>query len=202
MPRRKSLTTDQLAAAALAVVDRDGLAALTMRTVAQELNMGTMSLYRYVSDREQLERLVVELVLGGVDFTVPDLPTWQERVAALCERIRSAVQAHPAVVPLLLVHRHTSPGVRRSGEALLGIMAGAGFSGERRVIAFRALLAYLVGALQAEGLGPLSGPGTEALAALGEQYPYLAETAVTARNVSPQREFGEGLALVLRGLTP
>ncbi|MEU7822543.1 TetR/AcrR family transcriptional regulator [Catellatospora sp. NPDC049133] len=202
MPRKRSLTTDQLAAAALAVVDRDGLAVLTMRTVAQELNMGTMSLYRYVSDREQLERLVVELVLGGVDFTVPDLPTWQERIAALCERIRLAVHAHPAMVPLLLVHRHASPGVRRSGEAMLSVLAGAGFTGERRVIAFRALVSYLIGALQAEGLGPLSGAGTDVLATLGEQYPYLAETAVSARGVTPQREFGEGLALLLRGLTP
>ncbi|GAA1414182.1 TetR/AcrR family transcriptional regulator C-terminal domain-containing protein [Catellatospora coxensis] len=201
MPRKRSLTTDQLAAAALAVVDRDGLAMLTMRAVAQELNMGTMSLYRYVSDREQLERLVVELVLGGVDFTVPDLPTWQERIAALCERIRLAVHAHPAMVPLLLVHRHASPGVRRSGEAMLSVLAGAGFSGERRVIAFRALVSYLIGALQAEGLGPLSGAGTDVLATLGEQHPHLAETAVSARDVSPQREFGEGLALLLRGLT-
>ncbi|MEU8001000.1 TetR/AcrR family transcriptional regulator C-terminal domain-containing protein [Catellatospora sp. NPDC049111] len=202
MPRKRSLTTDQLAAAALAVVDRDGLAVLTMRTVAQELNMGTMSLYRYVTDREQLERLVVELVLGGVDFTVPELPTWQERIAELCERIRLAVQAHPAMVPLLLVHRHASPGVRRSGEAMLSVLAGAGFAGERRVIAFRALVSYLIGALQAEGLGPLSGAGTDVLATLGEQYPYLAETAVSARGVTPQREFGEGLALLLRGLTP
>lgn len=202
MPRSRSLSPDQLAAAALAVVDRDGLAALTMRSVAQELGMGTMSLYRYVADREQLERLVVELVVGDVDFTVPDLPDWREQIIALGERIRLAVQAHPAVVPLLLVHRHSSPGLNRSGEAMLGVLTEAGFTGERRVIAFRALLSYLIGALQAEDLGPLSGPGTDALAALGERYPHLAETARTARHVSPEREFGEGLNLILRGFTP
>lgn len=200
MPRPRSLTEDKVATAALAVIDREGLTALTMRSVAQELRMGTMSLYRYVSDRERLERLVVELVLSGVDFTVPALPTWQERIAVIGERIRIAVAAHPAVVPLLLIHRHVSPGVRRSGEALLGILAEAGFSGERRVIAFRALLSYLVGALQAEELGPLDGAGTRALAELGATYPHLAETARYARSVPPQREFAEGLAVLLRGI--
>jgi hypothetical protein len=49
MPRPRSLSHDRIAAAALAVIDRRGLAALSMRTVAAELGMGTMSLYRYVT---------------------------------------------------------------------------------------------------------------------------------------------------------
>jgi hypothetical protein len=69
-------------------------------------------------------------------------------------RPRNSPAAHPAVVPLLLIHRQSSPGVRRIGEALLGILADAGIDGERRVIAFRALLSYLVGALSAQQLGP------------------------------------------------
>src|SRR5262249_61745631 len=50
MPRRRSLTTAAIAAAALVVIDRDGTAGLFMRVVAAELHVGTMSLYRYVSD--------------------------------------------------------------------------------------------------------------------------------------------------------
>jgi hypothetical protein len=69
------------------------------------------------------------------------------------------------------------------------------------VIAFRCLLAYIVGALQAECLGPLTGPGTSALAALSPvQYPLLAETAKHASDVPPEQEFGQGLDIVLRGL--
>src|SRR6266542_4940063 len=62
MPRPRSLTLPQIAAAALAVLERDGLAALSMRTVAVELDVGTMSLYRYVDSKEQVEELVVGLV--------------------------------------------------------------------------------------------------------------------------------------------
>ena len=72
MPRPRSLTPDQLASAALAVLDREGLAGLSMRAVAKELGMSTMALYRYVDDREELEGLVVERVLSAVDTTPPE----------------------------------------------------------------------------------------------------------------------------------
>lgn len=200
MPRPRSLTHGQIPAAALAVIDRSGLAALSMRTVAAELGMGTMSLYRYVADREQLERLVVDLVLKTVDLT-PPAGAPSEQVTLVVDRIRGAVSAHPAVVPLFLTHRHTSTGVMRCGEVLLRVLTEAGFTGADRVIAFRTLLSYLVGALTTEHLGPLSGPGTAALAQLPRaDYPHLAETAGVARGISADDEFHGGLAVILRGL--
>ena len=109
MPRRRSLTNAAIAAAALAVIDRDGGAGLSMRAVATELRVGTMSLYRYVSDREELERLVADLVLAPVDTSQAQRLPWQQRVAELAERARAAISGHPAVIPLLLAHRHTAP---------------------------------------------------------------------------------------------
>ena len=102
MPRPRSLTTPAIAATALAVLERKGLEGLSMRAVAGELGVGTMSLYRYVRSREELEGLVVERVLSTVDLDDlgPDVP-WAERVATMCERVRDAVGAHPAVVPLV-----------------------------------------------------------------------------------------------------
>src|SRR5260370_32708785 len=61
----RSSTNAAIAAAALAVLDRDGVAGLSMRSVAAELRVGTMSLYRYVSDRPELERLVLPPRLAG-----------------------------------------------------------------------------------------------------------------------------------------
>ncbi|MFC4039473.1 TetR/AcrR family transcriptional regulator [Dactylosporangium siamense] len=201
MPRPRSLTDDQIAAAALALTDRAGLAALSMRTVAAELGMGTMSLYRYVTDREQLERLVVEFVLRDVDFAPPRDAPWTDQVSAVTNGIRDAVSAHPAVVPLFLTHRSTSAGVMRCGDVLLRVLAEAGFHGPDRVFAFRTLLAYLIGALTTEHLGPLSGPGTAALARLpGDDFPFLAETARVARSIGPDEEFRRGLTIVLAGL--
>ena len=200
MPRPRSLNTDQIAAAALAVIDRDGLDTLSMRTVARQLGIGAMSLYRYVSDRDQLEELVVELVLGAVDISAPRGSAGR-KLAVLADRVRVAVSEHPAVLPLLLIHRHRALSSLRWGEAVLTVLADAGFTGKRRVIAFRAVLGYVFGALQVEHFGPLSGMGTKALAALpAEEFPVLTETAARARTVAPEDEFRQGFAILLRGL--
>jgi AcrR family transcriptional regulator len=201
MARPRSLTPARIAAAALAVIDHDGLAALSMRTVARELGMGTMSLYRYVEDREQLERLVVDAILEGVDFTLPAEASWTERVTVLVERMRDAVGMHAAVVPLLVAHRHESKGIFRWGEAVLGALTEAGMTGERRAITFRCLLSYVIGALQYQQLGPLSGPGTAALASLPhDEYPLLTETARHGRGIAPDDELRCGLAVLFRGI--
>jgi AcrR family transcriptional regulator len=201
MPRPRSLTPSGIATAALAVIDREGLAALSMRAVADELGVGTMSLYRYVDDREQLEKLVVDLVLSRVDPVPPARASWSRQVTILLERVRDVVSIHSATVPLLLTHRHTAEASLHWTEELLGVLTRAGFTGRRRVIAFRGLLSYLVGALQTEHFGPLSGPGTAIMARLPlDQFPLLADTARHAQRVAPENEFRGGLAILLRGL--
>jgi AcrR family transcriptional regulator len=201
MPRPRSLTTNRIAAAALAVIDRDGLAALSMRGVAAELGMGTMSLYRYVTDREQLEELVVDLVLSTVDVTRPERAPWPRQVAILVERVRNAVSAHPDVVPLTVTHRHTSRSLQRWAESVLTVLTEAGFTGLHRVIALRTLLSYVIGAIQLEHVGALSGPATAAMANLPpNEFPLLSQTARNAHPISSDEEFRRGLTILLRGL--
>lgn len=202
MPRPRSLSHAQLASAALAVIDRDGLAGLSMRSVAKELGMSTMALYRYVDDREELERLVVDLVLDTVDTEAPGPGGhWHERIEVLVRRLRDAVAAHPEIVPLTVAHRHRSLAGLRWSESVLGVLAEAGFDGTQRVVALRGLLGYVIGAIQLEHLGPLSGEGTVAITELPpDTFPYMTETARYARKVSADREFLGGLALLLRGL--
>jgi AcrR family transcriptional regulator len=197
VPRPRSLTTDQLADAALAVIDRDGLASLTMRAVAKELGVSTMGLYRYVADREELEQLVVERVLGAVDTTRPETDT--APIVTMVQRMRAAIRAHPEVMPLTTTYRHSSPSILRWSETVLEILTSEGIDGEQRVIAMRALLGYVIGAIQLDHRGPLKGTGTVVLAAQDE-FPYMAETARDARRIGPDEEFTGGLTVLLRGL--
>lgn len=202
MPRPRSLTPARLATAALAVIDREGLDALTMRTVAGELGMATMSVYRYVADRAELEALVVDHVLAEVDVSPPD-GDWRVQIATLLARLRGAVTSHPGTVPLLLRHRHSSPASLRWIEATLGVLTSAGFRGRDRVVAQRTVVSFLLGVLQNEYYGPLSGTGTATMARLStEDYPLLAETAAEARTLAADEEFRRGLDVVLRGLAP
>ncbi|KUI25140.1 transcriptional regulator [Mycobacterium sp. IS-1742] len=198
MPRPRSLSSTQVAEAALALIDDEGLPSLSMRTVARRLGVGTMSLYRYVSDRAQLEELVVNQVLSGLDTGLPRGSAGR-RLAVLAERVRSAAARHPAAVPLLLVHRHRVPASLDWGETVLGVLTDAGVTGRRRVLAFRAVLAYVFGALEVDHYGPLAGEGTRILAQLDE-YPLLRQTATQAADVPPEEEFGRGFEILLRGL--
>ena len=201
MPRPRSLSTERLAAAAVAVIDRDGLAGLSMRTVAGELGMSTMALYRYVRDRDELELLVVEDVLRALDPTPPPRVPWQDQIKAMAQRARAAIAAHPGVVPLLLRHRQRSMNTLRWSETVLSILTEAGFTGVGRVVALRGLISYINGAVQAEHLGALSGAGTATISELSPaDFPLMAATAGTARAVGPDEEFAGGLEIVLRGL--
>jgi AcrR family transcriptional regulator len=201
MPRPRSLSPDRLAAAALVVLDRDGATALTMRAVATELGMSTMALYRYVEDRDQLELLVVESVLGAVDTSPPTDPMWTDKIKTLVDRVRTEVESHPAAVPLLLRQRHRAVGSLRWSETVAEILGEAGFDGARRVVALRALLSYIIGALQLEHYGPLSGPGTATIAGLSrDEFPAMADTGAHAHAVTRDEEFRGGLNLLLTGL--
>ncbi|MEU6828863.1 TetR/AcrR family transcriptional regulator C-terminal domain-containing protein [Nocardia beijingensis] len=203
MPRPRSLTTADLAAAALAVLDREGLSALTMRAVAKELGMATMALYRYVRDRDELEVLIADQVFAAIDTTLPDGSDWRERVTVLLENIRNGFSAHPAAVPIVLRRRQSAVESLRVMETMLAVLTEGGFTGRARVIAQRTLIAFLIGYLQNKHYAPLPGEGTIVLAELPpEKYPHLAQTAGQAKGMSADDEFRGGVEIVLRGLRP
>jgi AcrR family transcriptional regulator len=203
VPRPRSLTGEQIAAAALAVLERDGLGALSMRTVAAELGAGTMSLYRYVRGRDELEDLVLARVLDGVPTDTPAGANWDDRLTVLAVGVWRVVGDHPEVVPLLLTRRARTPASMHWGEAVMSALDDAGLAGAERALAFRTLLSYVIGAIQVEHYGPLSGEGTAALAALpASTFPLLADTAAHARAIAPEDEFRRGLEAVIRGLRP
>ncbi|MGW4805071.1 TetR/AcrR family transcriptional regulator [Kitasatospora sp. NPDC004272] len=206
MPRPRSLTTRQIAAAALTVIDRDGLPALSMRTVAAELDRRTMALYRYVEDREELECLVVDLALGpvldraagGSADGPDDPPAPRARLLALLESMREAVGAHPGVLPLAVRHHGGCLPVLRWRERLLETLAEAGLDGPRRAAALHALVSYVTGALELEHRAPATTatPGP----AVPETFPLLAAALTTRAATDPARAFGDGARTVLDGL--
>ncbi|MFG2693096.1 TetR/AcrR family transcriptional regulator [Kitasatospora sp. NPDC048407] len=194
MPRPRSLTNDQIAAAALAVIDRDGLPALSMRTVATELDRRTMALYRYVEDREEVECLVVDLALGAVlDRAAAEQPTPRARVLALLELMREAVGAHPGVLPLAIRHHRTCRPALRWRERLLEALTDAGLDGPARAAALHALVAYTIGALELEHQGAAPGPTPDA-------FPLLAAALATRDTTPAGPAFTAGARTVLDGL--
>jgi AcrR family transcriptional regulator len=201
MPRPRSLDYETITTAALVVIDREDLAALSMRAVATQLGVGTMSLYRYVTGREEIERLIADRVFRAADIPTPRRASWQRQVRELSEAMRTAISAHVSVIPLLLVYFPSSPNAWRWLEEMLRALTKAGFSAKERVTAVRALQAYLIGSVQSEYLNSLTGDSTKALASMpADEYPLIVETARSALSGKPDDEFAQGLTVVLRGL--
>lgn len=201
MSRPRSLSSSQIAETALAIVDRDGLGALSMRSVSAELGVTAMSLYRYVDGREQIERLIVNQVLNQVSLELEAGGSWREHVSTICSRVRRAVAAHTEILPLLLLHRQSTEGTHRIAEVLLSALTNAGFDGEHRVLAFRGLISYVIGALQTEHLAALANEGTRVMAELpASRFPILSATARVAQKIAVEREFAAGLDIYLDGL--
>jgi AcrR family transcriptional regulator len=96
--RREPLSANAIVRVALAIADADGAEAVSMRRVATELGVGTMSLYHHVADKEALLDLMSDAVAG--ELVVPgELPRhWREALRALAHRAYDAFMRHPWLV--------------------------------------------------------------------------------------------------------
>src|SRR6476620_11131748 len=93
------LSRDLVLAKALELVDAEGLDALTMRRLGQELGRDPMSLYRYAQNRAALLDGVTELVLNELAI-IPDDPDWQSQLRRIAKELPVLVPRHPNVVAL------------------------------------------------------------------------------------------------------
>lgn len=208
MGRPPKFSREQLKTAALALVDAEGLGALSMRTLARALGTGPMTLYNHVTDREDLDLLVLDAVMAEIRLPDPRPDDWRDDIRAVAVAVWRVVRAHPHVVPLIAVRRSRSPVMVEVAEALLGALSRSGRTGHDLLIAFRALTALVMGFAQAELAGPLAlqaGETAEAVIARfrslpPERYPRLLEIADAAATSDAETEFRRGLDLLLTGL--
>lgn len=203
MARHARFTLDEVADAAIRVVDRRGLDGLTMRAVATELGTGAMTLYSYVVDRASLDALVVDGVLR--DLHLPERPSsdWRSDIHLIAEQAWRAVRQHPNAIPLILARRSHSPRFLDIAEALLVALSRSGLSGHALLVAFRAVTTLATAFALNELDGPISdrGPTIERFQSLSSgRYRRLVEVATAAQTSDPVVELHEGLNALLIGL--
>lgn len=205
---RARFTTDEIADAALRLVDESGVGALSMRALANALGTGPMTLYNYVRDRDQLEELLAEAVISDVELPEPS-QDWIEDVRASATAIWHALRRHPNVVPLVLTRRTVSPSSYAPAERLVEGLARGGLDGIDLLAAFRAVLGLVMGSAQAELAGPLAAPDRDAqqvavAAQIGRlaaaEHPRLAALAQTSQQSSAVADFDGALDLLLAGI--
>jgi AcrR family transcriptional regulator len=194
---RARFTTDEIADAALRLVDESGVGALSMRALANALGTGPMTLYNYVADKEGLEELVVSAIVAEV--LLPD-PTddWQHDAYAIASAMWSGVRAHPAAIPLVLTRRMSSATGFAAADALIAALTRAGLDDRDRLSAFHALLGFVTGAAQADLAGPLVAARIGSVA--GSDFPNVEALSEVAKRTKVEEDFDRGLRMLLDGI--
>ncbi|MER5772127.1 TetR/AcrR family transcriptional regulator [Streptomyces sp. NPDC001985] len=218
-PQREQLTREHIVAAAIELLDLEGIEALTMRGLGGRLNTAATSLYRHVANRDELIQLAVDEVYGELDPpAATDRARWRESVTRIAAELRAMTLRHPWMAPELgqvgLIH--IGPNALRMSSGMLAHFEAAGFPPQERDQAVGTLTAYVIGIATSEAayLSLIARSGrTErewveglrpALDAASRQDPGLREGASARRDADPRQirddAFSYGLDRVLDGL--
>jgi AcrR family transcriptional regulator len=210
--RKAPLSRELVLAKALELVDAEGLDALTMRRLGQELGRDPMSLYRYAENRAALLDGVSELVLNELTIH-PEDPDWKEQLRSIAHNLRLLALEHPNVVPLLVTRPLSTPlglrplGTLRPLEQILSLLIGAGFNPAGALHVYRAYYGFLYGHILNELQEYVVDPEeNEALLRLGlhrlpaKEFPRLRALAPDLSEYDGATELDQGLTILLSGL--
>ncbi|MFC4396836.1 MULTISPECIES: TetR/AcrR family transcriptional regulator C-terminal domain-containing protein [Micrococcaceae] len=206
------LSRDIVLAKALELVDAEGLEALSMRRLGQELGRDPMSLYRYAENRAALLDGVAELVLDQLSIDAGD-PDWKAQLRVLAHELRGLALEHPNVVPLLVTRPLSTPlglrplGTLRPLEQILSLLVAAGFKPADALHVYRAYYGFLYGHILNELQEYVVDPEeNEVLLRLGlhrlpaKEFPRLRALAPALAEYDGAAELDQGLTILLSGL--
>jgi AcrR family transcriptional regulator len=208
------LNRQSIVDAALAIVDEEGLDALSMRRVAQRLSTGPASLYAHIGGKEELLELLLNQVYGELRLPGdPDPARWREQAKELLTASRDNLAAHGDLARAALRSGAvTLPNALRVTEAMLGILNAGGVRRQDAAYAIDLLALYTVADAVETALGARSmrtGEGPEEFRERVREYysslpvdrfPILRAMAdPMLRNVGDER-FQFGLDAILGGL--
>ncbi|WP_067457436.1 TetR/AcrR family transcriptional regulator [Actinomadura macra] len=219
-PRRgpkPRLTVEEIVRAAVEVADADGLDALSMRRIADELGVATMSIYTYVPGKAELIDVMLDRALG--ELTPPSAPTWRARLEHIAREGWALFHRHPWMLQIAVARPPMGPNMLAKYEYELGAIEGLGLSD----LEMDSVIALVTGFAESAARGSVNAAEAErrsgvsdlewweATAPLLEQvidpadYPIGSRVGTAAGQeynsaVAPGRAFEFGLARILDGI--
>lgn len=209
-----SLSVESVVEAAVALADAEGLESVSMRRIASELGVGTMSLYRYVETKDDLLDLMIDQVMGGGERP-PRGADWRAELRGIALRYRALVLRHSWVLGVSATRPPLGPNVLDNTERMLGAMDGQGIGIDAMARLGWTVMAYVRGFVmseiaEAETIRRTGVTEDEYRRALG---PYLAGVIAEGRHPllasfihdaddhpDPDQVFESGLDRVLDGI--
>jgi AcrR family transcriptional regulator len=205
---RVPITLGRIVAAALDLIDREGLDELSMRNLATELRTGTTTLYRNVTGKDEVLVLVADAVLGEAQLPRPvDGMGWREVLEDLARSMRTALTSHPNVAALFATAVPVGPNSLRARELILGVLRERGFDETLAADVYTALAHQVLASVLHEPMTDFRAGGLGRSKSLtlrafyrslpADQYPHLVELAeeLTSRTATEEFEFGLGCLL-------
>jgi AcrR family transcriptional regulator len=206
---RAPLSRDRVLRAAMAVADSSGIAALTIRSLAQELGVKPMSVYYHVANKDEILDGIVDLVFG--EITLPKIGgDWRDEMRLRAHSAREALRRHRWAIGLLESRATPGPETLRHHDATVGTLRAAGFTVPMTAHVYALLDSYVYGFALQEAALPFEGPEqiSEVAGAMLDRagdlpLPHLTELA-TEHVFKPGYDFGDefefGLELILDAL--
>jgi TetR/AcrR family transcriptional regulator, tetracycline repressor protein len=156
----RGLSLDRIVTTTIELVDEQGIGAATMRGVSSRLGVRSMSLYRYVQDRDELLDAVVERIVNELaddpEVQLRPVDGWRPYLTGMAHGVRRYARAHPHAFPLVATRPPAAPWVNpplrslRWVEAMLTGLAREGFSDEQVLFTYRTFNSFLLGSLLLE----------------------------------------------------
>lgn len=196
--------------AAINLADNDGIDALSMRKLGQELGVEAMSLYNHVRNKEDILDGMVDVVFSQIDLPSSGVD-WKSAMRQRAISARRVLLRHPWAIGLMESRIQPGPATLRHHDSVIGTLRKAGFSIEMAAHAYSALDSYIYGFTlneqtlpfdTSEEVAEVAGNILRELPAT--DYPYLAEMAIE-HVMKPGYDYGAefefGLDLILDGLS-
>ena len=202
------LTRKGIVAAAMDLIERDGVEAVSMRRLATELGCGVMSLYNHVPSKSALLDGVADAVVSGIETTSVLGACWQEQVRAQARAFRQIARAHPRCTMVVVSRPPSSASMVRPVENALATLREAGFGGHDAVRIVRAFVAYIMGSLlrevgavagRSDGDGEVAEPHRPLLRPA--EFPQMTELSAELGSQDPDADFEFGLDLLMHAIS-
>jgi AcrR family transcriptional regulator len=200
---RRELSIEGIVDAAVRIADSDGLSAVSMASVASALGFTTMSLYRYVSAKDDLLMLMQESGTGLPPLSIGEADSWREGLTRWYRATLAVYAAHPWLLDIPLASEPSTPNNLAWIDAGLGVLADSPLDEQSRVAALLLLSGYSrwQGQVIRNQDGPTLPARTLAELITPEQFPYLAPAiAAGAFSADEGRSYEFGLLRILDGL--
>ncbi|MDI6106021.1 TetR/AcrR family transcriptional regulator [Actinoplanes sp. NEAU-A12] len=211
-PPRQPLSQDLIVQVALRILDAEGLDALSMRRLAQELETGPASLYAHVANKDELLDLVYDTVLSEVEIPVPDPDRWPEQVKEYLRSLRTVFRSHRDLARVSISRIPLGPNGVVGMERTMALMRAGGLPDDIAAYAGDLLASFVTtetldDAFPAGGTDPATPRAYAAqirsyLTSLPvDRFPNLVHMAGPITSLDSERRFELGMEIIVRGLS-